>query len=81
MVLGDHKQQKASDLDKFIASMKTDKVTLFGFNHDDIEDEKVSYRINEKFTSAAYLKITDALQPKPTAAPTTAPVEQDNDQK
>jgi 5-methylcytosine-specific restriction protein B len=81
MVLGDHKQQKASDLDKFIASMKTDKVTLFGFNHDDIEDEKVSYRINEKFTSAAYLKITDALQPKPTAAPTTAPVAQDNDQK
>jgi len=66
MVLGDHEQQKANDLDKFIVSMKTDEVTLFGFNHDEIEDEKVSYRINEKFTSAAYLKITGALPPKST---------------
>jgi 5-methylcytosine-specific restriction protein B len=73
MVLGDHEQQKANDLDKFIVSTKTEEVKLFGFNHDDIENEKVSYRINEKFTPAAYLKITGALPPKSTnvSTPTT----------
>ncbi|HQT01696.1 MAG TPA: AAA family ATPase [Thiotrichales bacterium] len=58
MVLGDHKQQGANDTDKFILSRKTKEATLFGFNHDDIEDEKVIYRISNIFTSEAYLKIT-----------------------
>ncbi len=61
MVLGDHKQQGANDTDKFILSRKTKEATLFGFYHDDVEDEKITYRINTEFTANAYLKITMAF--------------------
>lgn len=64
MVLGDHEQQKAQNLDKFIVSEDTQETTLFGFNHDDIEDKKITYRINPKFTDNAYLKISGQLKSK-----------------
>ena len=61
MVLGDHKQQGTNDTDKFILSFKAEGKKLFGFNHNDIENEKVIYRISNTFTSEAYLKITTAF--------------------
>lgn len=61
MVLGDHEQQGAEVGDKFIISSKAEEEKLFGFNHNDIEDEKVAYRVNDKeFTAEAYLKITNS---------------------
>jgi 5-methylcytosine-specific restriction protein B len=61
MVLGDHEQQGANDTNKFILSFKAEEKKLFGFNHNDIENEKVAYRVNdEEFTAEAYLKITNA---------------------
>ena len=60
MVLGDHSKQKAKDEDKFIISEIAKEEALFGFNHDDIDDEKVSYTINDDFTVQAYLKISGA---------------------
>ena len=57
MVLGDHPDQKVDDKDKFIIETKNKEEILFGFNHDDIEEELYTYKINENFTKYAYLKI------------------------
>lgn len=78
IVLGDHEKQKPDNKDRFILSEKQKEIDVLGFNHDDIVDETISYTISEKFTTNAYLKITVALDPKPTLAPTIAPVVQDN---
>jgi 5-methylcytosine-specific restriction protein B len=80
IVLGDHDEQfnrlykdkLCTKGDRFIISDNLKETDILGFDHE--ENEKVSYRVNEKFTRDAYLKITDALQPKSTEAPTTAPV-------
>ena len=59
MVLGDHEQQGANNTNKFILSFKAEEKKLFGFNHNDIEDEKVAYRVNpDDLTPQAYLKIS-----------------------
>ncbi|MDD3775343.1 MAG: AAA family ATPase [Sulfurovaceae bacterium] len=59
MVLGDHPDQKAEDNDKFVKSYKYKEKTLFGFDHEDIEDEQVTYIINATFTGEAYKKIKE----------------------
>ena len=57
MVLGDHPGQKAEDGDKFIKSTPSEEKVIFGFDHHDIEDEKVKYEINKIFSLKAYEKI------------------------
>ncbi|MDM5270789.1 DUF4357 domain-containing protein [Sulfurovum sp. zt1-1] len=57
MVLGDHPEQKADKKDKFIVDSKMEEKVIFGFNHDDIEEEQVDYKINTPFTDVAYTKI------------------------
>ena len=59
MVLGDHPNQNAQDDDKFIKNFKSEENVLFGFNHEDIEDDQNNYIINKSFTSAAYTKIRE----------------------
>jgi len=57
MILGDHPSQKADDKDKFILSTTLKEKALFGFDHDDIEDEQIKYTIKSDFTVRAYTKI------------------------
>jgi 5-methylcytosine-specific restriction protein B len=57
MILGDHLEQKADDLNKFIVSIKQEEKKLFGFDHDDIEDEQTIFTVNNTFTVEAYKKI------------------------
>ncbi len=58
IVLGDHPQQKADSIDKFIIEVKQEEVKILGFNHEDIDDEQYNYTINELFTKEAYLKLS-----------------------
>ena len=57
MILGDHLEQKAENNDKFIVSKKQEEKKLFGFDHDDIEDDQNIFFINETFTLESYKKI------------------------
>lgn len=57
IVLGDHPNQKAKDEDKFIRNIEQKEETIFGFNHEDIEDAQVSYILNKNFSNEAYKKI------------------------
>ncbi|MFW2566109.1 McrB family protein [Aliarcobacter butzleri] len=57
MILGDHLEQKVDDFNKFIVSKKQEEKKLFGFDHDDIEDEQIIFTINNTFTVEAYKKI------------------------
>ena len=57
MVLGDHREQKANDEDKFVTSKDQKEKDIFGFDHEDIEDNQVIYNINKEFTKTAYTKI------------------------
>ncbi len=57
MILGDHLEQKADDLNKFIVSRKQEEKKLFGFDHDDIEDEQIIFTVNNTFTVESYKKI------------------------
>ncbi|WP_373072198.1 DUF4357 domain-containing protein [Sulfurimonas sp.] len=59
IVLGDHPDQKASDDDKFIKNIKTEEKILFGFDHEEIEDEQNNYIINKPFSVKAYSKIKE----------------------
>lgn len=71
LVLGDHygqlgkpkelSQNASEQKNRFIKSWVSDEKTIFGYNHDNIEDSKTSYVINTEFTPTAYLKITDSL--------------------
>ena len=61
MVLGDHpKQGVKDDEDKFIVEKKVEEMSLFGFDHDEVEDERYTYTINGHFTLEAYRKILGA---------------------
>lgn len=75
IVLGDHDKQfkqlydgKVIDKTKdgFILSDSKSQELALGFTdyNDEIEDEKVVYRVNEKFTDNAYLKISGHLKSK-----------------
>ena len=57
MVLGDHIEQKEQDENKFIVSKKQEEKKLFGFDHDDIEDDQIIFTVNESFSIDAYKKI------------------------
>jgi hypothetical protein len=57
MVLGDHPKQKSNDKDKFVTSNDQKEKDIFGFDHEDIEDNQVIYNINKEFTKTAYTKI------------------------
>ena len=57
MALGDHPEQKAEDGDKFIKSTPSKEKVIFGFDYNDITDEKMKYEINKIFSSKAYAKI------------------------
>jgi 5-methylcytosine-specific restriction protein B len=59
MVLGDHPDQNAEDVDKFIKSNKVEEKRLFGFDHEEVEDEQIIYTINKNFTDLAYTKISE----------------------
>ncbi len=57
MVLGDHPNQKVDDEYKFIKSIKIEEKDIFGFDHEDIEDNQMNYTINKSFNEKAYTKI------------------------
>jgi len=57
MVLGDHPQQSKNNEDKFIVETYVEESKLFGFNHDDIEEHRYIYKVNQEFTEGAYKKI------------------------
>ena len=57
MILGDHPNQKADIQNKFIIETKTEEYSLFGFDHDDVDDERFVYEVASDFTSNAYVKI------------------------
>lgn len=71
LVLGDHygqlgkpkelSQDASEQKNRFITSWLSDEKNIFGYNHDDIEDNKTSYFINNEFTQNTYLKITGGL--------------------
>lgn len=54
MVLGDHREQKAEDKNKFIVSKEQKGKELFGFDH---EDDQIIFTVNESFSIDAYKKI------------------------
>lgn len=65
IVLGDHDQQlkklglessKVNDY-KFIQSEKLEEKNILGFNHDDIEETQIGYKISDVFTPQMYEKI------------------------
>lgn len=60
MVLGDHPKQKAEVKDKFIVELSQKSKELFGFIHDDIDEQTTTYSINEDFSKEAYLKLYNA---------------------
>ncbi len=69
IVLGDHFKQisksEASEWEKginqyrFIQSVNLKELDIIGFDHDDIEDEQVEYRVNSSFDILSYKKIYD----------------------
>lgn len=75
IVLGDHDKQfsqlyKGKEIsiekDRFIISESKSQDSALGFTdeNDDIDDEKVAYRVNATFTDNAYLKISGQLKSK-----------------
>ena len=76
IILGDHydqmnKNSSSSNSDvksiynklnkhRFIQSVQINEVDIIGFNHDEIEDESINYRVNPLvFNKEAYIKIYD----------------------
>jgi 5-methylcytosine-specific restriction enzyme B len=57
MVLGDHPSQTKDVNNKFIIEEKSEEKVLFGFVHEDIENEQITYKINNEFVVEAYKKI------------------------
>lgn len=57
MVLGDHPKLKVQEKDKFIVEASQKSKELFGFVHDDIDEQAITYSINEHFSKEAYLKL------------------------
>lgn len=68
IVLGDHYQQLGKNQDensfdgemnriRFIQSCTIEEKSVLGFNHEDIEDKRVHYRVNRHFSKESYLKI------------------------
>jgi 5-methylcytosine-specific restriction protein B len=64
IVLGDHPEQfKAKKITKefkvyqFIQDTKLEEKTILGFDHPDIENDSVEYKINGDFSLATYIKI------------------------
>ena len=66
IVLGDHKKQLKTYKEelnnenyRFIKSKKIEEIDVLGFNHDEIEDENITYKINSNFSKESYIKIYD----------------------
>ncbi len=70
IVLGDHykqlgKDKEAEDFDddinkdRFIKSRVVKETEIIGFDHDDIENQKTDYKINEEFTVDAFKKLCE----------------------
>lgn len=64
IVLGDHPEQfKAKKIDKdfkkyqFIQDTKLEEKSILGFDHPDIENDSVEYKINSELNTEAYIKI------------------------
>lgn len=62
MVLGDHPKQKADAKDKFVVELSQKSKELFGFVHDDIDEQTTTYSINEHFSKEAYLKLCATIK-------------------
>ncbi|WP_051251706.1 AAA family ATPase [Psychrilyobacter atlanticus] len=64
IVLGDHKEQNKNigENERFIIANKMNEVDILGFDHDDIEDESISYIINSEFIENTYIKIYKKLE-------------------
>lgn len=61
MVLGDHPKLKVDEKDKFVVEASQKSKELFGFIHDDIDEQTITYSINEHFSKEAYLKLCNAF--------------------
>ncbi len=79
IVLGDHykqlkKEKEETDFEsevnqnRFVQSRVVLETEVLGFNHEDIEDSQVEYRVNEIFTAGAYRKICGSLLEDPAVA-------------
>jgi 5-methylcytosine-specific restriction protein B len=42
---------------RFVQSIQFKEIDVIGFNHEDIEDEQINYKVNEKFEVLTYKKI------------------------
>ena len=71
IVLGDHYKQFGRNNDtkawddtvntyRFIQSCSIQEKAIIGFDHEDIEDEQVTYRVNSTFDHKSYQKIYDS---------------------
>jgi 5-methylcytosine-specific restriction protein B len=69
IVLGDHPEQfKAKNVDKkpdyqFIQETKLEEKNVLGFDHPDIENDSIKYKVNESFAPEAYIKIYGEYPP------------------
>ncbi len=73
IVLGDHYKQLGQSKDaknfndeinkiRFVQSERKDEKNILGFNHEDIEDEQIGYRIRHTFKKKAYKKIYEQIE-------------------
>lgn len=57
IVLGDHDKQGSVDDNRFITSITKKEIAVIGFDHIDVNEDKVSYIIKDNFSPEAYAKI------------------------